>query len=171
MTVVDNNILSALAKIDHLDFLADLFEPVGTPVAVGDELNRAKAAGYEFVEQIDAVKSYNGGWLEIMSPTDSELELAEAIRDHALSTTDARCIAVAVERDRRLLTDDAHVGTVGQQHDVELWDLLVLLETAVQRDCIESREELSEVIDALRRKDGYRFAREDEAALFQLFEE
>jgi predicted nucleic acid-binding protein len=170
MTVVDNNILSALAKIEHLRLLPDLFDAIGTPVAVVDELNRAEAAGYEFVDQIDAAKSYNGGWLEIISPTEAELQVADEIRDHALSTTDARCLAVASERDRRLLTDDGHVGTVGQQRGVTVWDLVLLLDAAVRFGCIESSDELSQVLDELRREDGYRFASEDEQHLFGLFE-
>lgn len=170
MTVVDNNILSALAKIENLDLLPSLFETVGTPVAVVDELNRAEAAGYEFVNRIETAKSYNDGWLEIIAPTEAELALAAKIRDHALSMTDARCIAVASERDRRLLTDDAHVGTIGQQQGVEVWDLVLLLEAGVQVGYIESVDALSQVINELRRNDGYRFASEDEERLFALFE-
>lgn len=171
MTLVDNNILSALAKIERLELLPGIFETVGTPVAVIDELHRAEVAGYEFVERIDAVKSYNDGWLNIISPTDAELKLAEDIRDHALSTTDARCIAVASERERRLLTDDAHVGTVGQQHGIEVWDLVLLLEAAIRTERIATANELSQVMADLRQTDGYRFASEDEETLFESFEE
>jgi predicted nucleic acid-binding protein len=170
MTIVDNNILSALAKIERLELLARLFETVGTPVAVIDELYRAEIAGYEFVERIHASKSYNGGWLTVISPTDAELKLAEDIRDHALSTTDARCIAVASERERRLVTDDAHVGTMGQQHGVEVWDLVLLLAAAIRTERIESANELSQVMENLRQTDGYRFTSEDQETLFELFE-
>lgn len=169
MTVVDNNILSALAKIERLALLPSIFEAVGTPVAVIDELHRAEVAGYEFVERINARKSYNDGWLEIISPTDAELRLAEDIRDHALSTTDARCIAVASERDRPLLTDDGHVATIGQQRGVAVWDLVLLLKTAIRAEHIESANELSRVMEDLRYTDGYRFTSEDEETLFESF--
>ncbi|THE65661.1 hypothetical protein D8Y22_06560 [Salinadaptatus halalkaliphilus] len=89
MTIVDNNVLSAVAKIDRLSLLPAVFDRVGTPTAVVTELDRADAAGYDFVSRIDAVKAYNDGWLHILSPTASKLELANEIRDHALSTTDA----------------------------------------------------------------------------------
>jgi predicted nucleic acid-binding protein len=72
MVLVDNNILSALAKIEQLDLLADLFNPVRTPSSVVDELNRAEAAGYSFVDRIDDVKAYDSGWLHIVTPTDTE---------------------------------------------------------------------------------------------------
>jgi predicted nucleic acid-binding protein len=133
MTIVDNNILSALAKVERLDLLPAVFDSVGTPPSVVDELDRAKAAGYGFVNRIDAVTAHNGGWLTVVSPAGEELELAEDIRDHALSITDARCLAVAATRDRRLVTDDAHVGTVGRQHDIEVWDLVLLLQAAIRR--------------------------------------
>jgi len=95
MALVDNNVLSSLAKIDRLDLLPSVFETVETPPSVIDELDRAEVDGYEFVSRIDAVKSYNDGWLEIAAPTGTELKLADDIVDHALSSTDARCLAIA----------------------------------------------------------------------------
>lgn len=167
MALVDNNVLSALAKIDRLDLLPAVFETIETPPSVVSELDRADAEGYEFVTRIDAVKAYNDGWLEIVSPTPSELDRAEEIQDHALSTTDARCLAIASSRENRLVTDDAHVGTVGEQHGVDIWDLALLLEAAIICDEISSEQELSVVITALRDRDGYRFASKDRAALFE----
>jgi predicted nucleic acid-binding protein len=120
MALVDNNILSSLVNIDRLDLLPSVFETVETPPSVIDELDRAEVAGYDFVSRIDAVKSYNDGWLEITAPTGAELKLADDIVDHALSSTDARCLAIASQLDARLVTDDAHVGTRGQQLGVEV---------------------------------------------------
>lgn len=114
MVLVDTNVSSALAKIERLELLPVVFSSVSTPSAVVDELHRAAVAGYEFVERIDAVTSYNGGWLVVASPSESELSLADDVRDHALSVTDAHCIAIAHQRDERLLTDDAHVGTIAR---------------------------------------------------------
>lgn len=171
MTVVDNNILSALAKIEQLELLPAVFDTIGTPVAVLDELHRADVAGYEFVDRIEPTKSYNSGWLEVISLTETELQLAVDIRDHALSTTDARCISVAQSRDHRLLTDDAHVGTIGQQREVAVWDLVLLLEAAVRVEYIESVGEMRTIVEDLRENDGYQFADEDKKILFSLFED
>lgn len=169
MTIVDNNVLSSLAKIERLHLLPELFETVGTPTAVVAELDRARTDGRGFVERIDAVKSYNDGWLRVVSPTESELELADDVRDHALSTTDAQCLAITATRDRRLVTDDAHVGTIGTQRDVTVWDLTLCLQAAVTIGAIETPESLAEIVDGLRREDGYRFTAEDEAAIFDQF--
>lgn len=170
MTIVDNNILSAFAKVERLELLPAIFDAVGTPPSVIEELDRAKAAGYEFVERIDAIKSYNDGWLEIVPLTESELELSAEIRDHALSTTDAQCLAVASRRNRRLVTDDSHVGTIGKQHGVAVWDLVLVLQAAIQCGEISDPQELSDLIEDLQTADGYRFATDDKASLFEQFD-
>lgn len=91
------------------------------------------------------------------------------MRDHALSTTDARCIALAARRDRLLLSDDRHVGTVGCEYDVDVWDLPLFLRLAARRGAIESVDECSTLLDDLRRRDDYRLAPEDRAALLDEF--
>lgn len=167
MVLVDNNVLSALAKIERLDLLSNLFDSVRTPSSVVDELDRAEAAGYDFIERIDAVKTYDGGWLHIVTPTDTERRLADEIQDHALSSTDAQCIAIAASREWRLLTDDSHVGTVAAQRDVSVWDVPLILRAAIRRGYIETDEELSTILDSLRTRDGYRFAADDVERLYE----
>ncbi|MDR5674258.1 hypothetical protein RH858_14105 [Halalkaliarchaeum sp. AArc-GB] len=169
MTLVDG-VLSSLAKIDRLELLPSVFETVETPSSVVDELDRAEVDGYEFVTRVDAVKSYNDGWLEIVTPTGAELELADELGDHALSSTDARCLAIASRRDARLVTDDAHVGTRGQQLGVEVWDLVLLLQAAIHCDVIATTEELSRLVEELRERDGYRFSEDDRDSLFETIE-
>ncbi len=170
MVIVDNNILSGLAKIDRLALLPAVFEEVSAPASVFEEISRAEVAETSFVDEIEALKSYNDGWLEIISPTEQELEEAVNIRDHALSTTDARCVAVALHRDQRLLTDDGHVGTVAQQLSVEVWDLVLLLQAAIRVGAIADSQELTTVLDALAQKDNYQFSDEDRHALFDQWE-
>jgi len=163
---VDNNVLSALARIERLELLPTVFEDVVTPSAVVDELDRAAASGSEFTEGIDAVKAYDGGWLEIVTPTEDECQRADEVRDHALSRTDAHCIAITDGRDWRLLTDDAHVGTVAKQRGVDVWDLALLLQAGIRIDVIETAAELSTIIGEMERRDNYRFSDADWDALF-----
>ncbi|SFS11914.1 Predicted nucleic acid-binding protein, contains PIN domain [Halomicrobium zhouii] len=167
MVVVDNNVLSSLAKISRLELLPGLFDDVGTVSSVFDELSQDAVAGYEFVGRIDDVKAYRGGWLEIRSLTEAELQLADDVADATLAFTDAECIAVAQNRDERLLTDDGHAGEMAAQRGVEVWDLKLLLEAALVRDLIASKSALSSVIDSLRENDGYRFSEQDRADLFE----
>lgn len=166
MVVVDNNVLRSLAKIQRLDFLPQIFDGVGTVSSVFDELHQDEVAGYEFVERIDVVKAYQGGWLEVRSITESELQLADDIADSTLAFTDAESIAVASNRDERLLTDDGYVGEMAAQRGVEVWDLKLLLEAALMKNLISTESELSTVVDALREQDGYRFSAEDRRDLF-----
>ena len=146
-----------------------VFEDVVTPSAVIDELDRAAASGYEFTEGIDAVKAYDGGCLEVITPTEDERQRADRLRDHALSRTDARCVAITDGRDWRLLTDDAHVGTVAKQRGVDVWDLALLIQAGIRIDVIETAAELSTIIDELKRRDNYRFSDADRDALFDTF--
>ncbi|MBB6091084.1 putative nucleic acid-binding protein [Halobacterium salinarum] len=84
--------------------------------------------------------------------------------------TDARCLAIASQRNCRLVTDDAHVGTRGQQLGVEVWDLMLLLQAAIHCDEITTNQELAALIDALQNQDGYRFSDDDRDALFSTME-
>lgn len=119
MILVDNNVLSSLAKIDRLDLLSTHFDTVATTTGVVEERNRDAVSGYDFVDRIDRVKRYHGGWLCVFSPTEVELRRAEELLDETLSFTDAECIAIARTRELALLTDDNHVGEMAAQHDVE----------------------------------------------------
>lgn len=170
MALIDNNVLSALAKIERLDLLLAVFDSVATPSAVVDELNQAEAAGYEFVDRIDEVKTYNDGWLDVVSPSQTELSLADEIHDHALSATDTHCIAIADNRGERLVTDDAHVGTIARQHDIEVWDLVTLIRGGIRASEVESAEELETLLDDLQREDNYRFTESDRRFLFEPFD-
>lgn len=58
MVIVDNNVLSSLAKIERLTLLPEIFDEVATVSSVFEELHRDDVAGYEFVGRIDDVKGY-----------------------------------------------------------------------------------------------------------------
>jgi len=167
MTLVDNNVLSSLAKIDRLGLLNAVFDEVATTLSVLDELHSDSVAGYTFVDRVDAQKSYNNGWLQIRSPTDTEIELTEDIVDDTLSFTDAECLAVAEQRGERLITDDAYLGEIAvQRSNVVVWDLLLFLEACVTDGHIMTPAELSSIIEALQTKDYYRFSQADTERLY-----
>jgi predicted nucleic acid-binding protein len=168
MVVVDNNILSSLAKIDRLELLPDVFEQPGTVPSVIQELHHDDVAGYGFVAKIDEVKRYNDGWLYIRSLSEAEVALAEQIVDTSLSFTDAECIAVSEHRSDRLLTDDGHVGEIATQRGVEVWDLKLLLEAAVHKEIIETQAEIDDVTNRLREEDNYSFSEGDKTDLSSL---
>ena len=166
MILVDNNVLSSVAKIDRLDLLSSHFDTVATTTGVVEELNRDAISGYDFVDRIDRVKRYHGGWLHILSPTEVELKRAEEMLDETLSFTDAECIAIARTRELALLTDDKHVGEMAAQHDVEVWDLKLVLHVAILDGILADRETLAALIDELEAKDSYLFSERDRTDLF-----
>lgn len=160
MAIVDNNILSSLAKIQRLHLLDDLFSEVSTIPSVIEELHHDQTTGAGFVQRIDAHKQYNDGWLQIPPLQPKTLALAEAIVDHSLSLTDAECIAVAEHRNELLLTDDAHVGETAAQRDIRVWDLKIFLQACRQHTLVDEAE-ISEMITQLENKDGYLFSKND----------
>lgn len=166
MAIVDNNILSSFAKIDQLDRLNRLFEEVSTTPAVLDELHKDDVAGFTFVERVDAIKSYKGGWLQIASPSEREIELTDTILDDSLSYTDAECIAVAEAREESLVTDDGHAGEICSQRGVDVWDLKLLIAAFLKRELIRGESELDELIVELRERDNYRFSDQDRDDLY-----
>ncbi|WP_233357414.1 hypothetical protein [Halococcoides cellulosivorans] len=171
MTLVDNNVCSSLAKIDRLELLPTVFESVATTPAVVEEFHRDEVSGYAFVDRIDEVEAHAGGWLDTITPTETERTRTDEILDRSLSRVDAQLIAIAEVRDERLLTDDGHVHTIASHRGVEIVDLVVLLRAACERDAITSAEELRTVLADLRREDHYEFATDDEQYLFEAFEE
>jgi predicted nucleic acid-binding protein len=171
MVLADNNILSSFAKIDRLDLLNQLFEDVSTTPSVLDELHKDAVAGFTFVERVDAIKSYKGGWLQIISPSEREIELTDEILDASLSYTDAECIAVSESRGEPLVTDDGHAGEIATQRGVEVWDLKLLIAALLKRGLIQDESELDEFIVDLREQDSYRFSKQDRDHLYSQLKE
>lgn len=170
MALVDNNVLSSFAKIDQLDLLDQFFEEVSTTPSVLDELHKDDVAGFTFVERIDAIKSYEDGWLRIVSPSEREIELTDRILDASLSYTDAECIAVAETRGEPLVTDDGHAGELASQRGVDVWDLKLLVAGLVRQGLVRDESELDGLVTALREQDNYRFSKEDRNYLYNQLE-
>jgi len=168
--LVDNNILSALAKINKLDYLKAISGRVCTTSSVIAELNKAHALGYSFVGKINRIKEYRGGWLKIVSPTIKEISKAESITDKSLSYTDAECIAIAKNRNFIFLTDDRYAAKIALKENVRVWDLVLFLAICIKKGIINSKEELNVVLSELAKKDNYRFTSKDETFLFRLLE-
>lgn len=167
--MVDNDILSALAKIDKLDLLNEAFESVGTTSFVLEEVNKDVIKGYDFVEEINKIKSYKEGWLTIISPTEEELEKAEEILQPSISFVDSVRIAVAKNKGERFLTDDRNAGGVASRNSVEVWDFKLFIEYCIKKNLVESSKDLKKFLKELEEKDYYRFSSEDREDLFDLF--
>lgn len=166
MTIVDNNVLSALAKIHRLDLLATVFDDVATTPGVIEELDTARLEGYQFVDRIE---SRRDEWLEVVTPTTEELMLTEEIRDRSLSFVDAECLAIAETRHRRLVSDDRHVGTVARDRGIDVWDLPLLIQAGISGGAISDEDELGVILHDLEERDSYRFSSDVESRLYEAF--
>lgn len=167
MAVVDNNILSSLAKINRLEILDEVFEDVITTTSVLDELHKDELSGADFVDRIDKAKKYNDGWLKITSLTEQEIQKAEKILDSTLSFTDAECISIAETRNTPLVTDDGHVGETALQRNIEVWDLKLLFQIAIKKQIIKDKDKLNRLIQDLQKKDYYKFSEKDKEDLYK----
>lgn len=167
MSVVDNNVLSALAKVERLELLPAVFQDVYTVSGVVEELDAVRHEQYEFVDRIDDVREE---WLTVVTPTADERRRAEEIHDGTLTFVDATCLAVSERRNTVLVTDDGHVIETARQQGVRVWDLLTLLQATIRRSHIEDVDKLKSTLEALENGDSYRFSEKDEQLLFDEFE-
>lgn len=169
MAVVDNNILSALAKAGKLDLLPSLFGTVRTTPAVHHELRDERIAGFEFVEAILQVVTYgdptDASWLVVVGPTPAEREAAEDLLDHGLAMADAECMSVASARSLDLVTDDQHLGSLARDRGIEVVDLETLLLAAAHGGLFEGGDEARDVVERLRTRDYYSFTKGFDQAL------
>lgn len=177
MAIVDNWILSSLAKIERLEHLKDFFsQDVKTPPSVMEELEEA-IRGFNFVKAIKGIKTFSSAslsperWLLVAPLTEGEEELSAAIMaEVGLAKPDADCMALAERRKEILLTDDAYAGKVAQERGVQVFDLKTFLEACIIKGIIKTLKEVKWIISELRRKDFYEFSSEDQEALLSHFE-
>ncbi len=163
MVVVDNNILSSLAKADSLSLLKRFFKEAKTTPGVMHEFRDESIIGYDFVEKIDEVKTYsetNDRWLKVLSITNEENSQKEKLieEETGISHTDAECLSVAKNRDDLLLTDDSRLGFLAVQNGIDVYDLETFLLASVKKGVISKREEARKVIKTIEGRDYYTFS-------------
>lgn len=176
MVVVDNNILSSLAKAKNLKLLFLFFDQVETTPGVIEELRDEKIQGYEFVGRIHEIKTFEETtekrWLSVLSLTREENKKKEEILDleQSLGATDVECLVVAEKRDKILLTDDTYLGREAKSRNIEAYDLESFLEASVRIGIIDNASDLKELLEKIEEKDYYSFAAGFKNQLFSILE-
>lgn len=163
MVIVDNNILSSLAKADQLELLKGCFEQVQTTPDVIHEFRDESIIGFDFVERIEDVKTYSdgkSGWLIVLSLTREENGLKDKLieEESGISHTDAECLSVALKRDEILLTDDSKMGKIAIDRGTEVYDLETFLLVSAKKGIISTKEEGKKIINQIEEKDYYIFS-------------
>ncbi|GEM_PF-1622154 len=163
MVIVDNNILSSLAKADRLELLKECFKHIQTTPEVIHEFRDESIVGFDFVKRIEDVKTYsdkNARWLTVISLTREENELKDILieEERGISHTDAECLSVALKRDEILLTDDSKMGEIAIERGVEVYDLETLLLLSAKRGIISTKEEGEKIMEKIEERDYYIFS-------------
>jgi predicted nucleic acid-binding protein len=119
VTVADATPLIALARIQRLECLRELYDQVliGS-VVKAETIDAGRSVRAHGVEQIEA--AVDAGWLTIASSTEAESDLAQRLTQRSrLHRAEAESIALARVRKLRLVVDDKEArsvaGTVGVQ--------------------------------------------------------
>lgn len=163
MVIVDNNILSSLAKAEALELLKESFEKVQTTPEVIHEFRDESIIGFDFVQSIEDVKTYSNtthGWLVIISLTREENKIKDKLAEEetGISHTDAECLSVALERDEILLTDDSKMGEIAIDRGIDVYDLETILLMSAKLGIVSNKEKGEEIIEKIEKRDYYTFS-------------
>jgi len=163
MVIVDNNILSSLAKAEALELLKECFEKVQTTPEVIHEFRDESIIGFDFVQRIEDVKTYSNTthrWLVIISLTKEENKLKDKLaeEENGISHTDAECLSVASERDEILLTDDSKMGEIAIDRGIDVYDLETILLISAKKRIVSTKEKGEKIIKKIEKTDYYTFS-------------
>lgn len=176
MALVDNNILSSLAKARNLSLLSEFFVEVKTTPEVIEEFRNEVMDGYKFVDRINEVKTFaetkEEGWLSVVSLTGGENRKKGKVLDsnESLGIADAKCLVVAEERNEILLTDDTYLGNKARSQGIKVYDLETFLEACVREEVIVDASHLRNILEEIEEKDYYSFSGGFKNRLFSIFE-
>jgi predicted nucleic acid-binding protein len=145
VVLLDTTVLSNFAHIKRMDLLRLALPDAMTTPHVVTELKRGIASGH--------VPTCDCGWLEVVELTPSE-EISLAHVRLVLDDGEASCIAVALEREASLFTDDLDARRYGQRHGICVSGTLGVLSLLVKG----SHLTVAEADDCLQRMitHGYR---------------
>ncbi len=120
MTVADAAPLIALARIQRLALLQDLYEQVLIGAVVKAEtIDAGSAARALGVEQLEAAA--DAGWLAVATASDTESDLARCLsRRSRLHRGEAESVALARVRELTLVADDKEARSVAKTLGVPL---------------------------------------------------
>ena len=126
MVILDCDIASTLAKVDHLDLLKKAFpeSDVSITNSVYIELLRAKKAGFSFPDKI--FKS-----IPILLMEKEELDLFQSLSQESfIHFGEAEALSIAKHRNAIFLTNDSRLVRFCEEEGIlmlNLWDLLYFI--------------------------------------------
>ena len=159
MIVVDNCIISSLAKIEHLNLLRQ-FPDITTTPGVVEEAMRS-----EISEIISELSAAINNWILIRSPQSVE-EVGELRLSHpALSYVDCELIYLCKENNGILFSDDTKLVNIAEnEFNIEAFTLVEIL-LALKNRKILNRDAMKAILKGLEKKDRYGFSQDDISVL------
>lgn len=174
MPVVDNNILSSLAKIKRLDLLKKFFGEILTVPEVIREFEDEAIIGYDFPKEIHQRRTYRevnkDHWILVVSLSPKENENKERLIEEGLAPADAECLSVSLNRNEILLTDDTQLGEIAESKVIKVYDLETFLEACARRKIISNLSEMEEILKEIEGKDYYTFSEDFKDSIYSVFE-
>jgi len=138
VSVVSNTtVLSNFASIGQLAVLRHLFGVVCVPTEVFAEIEDAQHEGYPFFADIEQ-QTYplvETGWLHLISLDETELRLAATL-SAGLHRGERSCIAIALQRNWLMLTDDRAARAEARLRQARFSGSIGCLVLAVERGLI-----------------------------------
>ena len=127
-TVLNTTVLSNFAHVDHVDLLVDLPRVVTVP-AVRNEL----AAGTETHSYLEHALAILDRGIPVITPSQPAQEIEEQLLE-TLDPGEAQALAVAVDADGTLITDDGDARATAKQRGTNLTGSIGLLVRFVEDD-------------------------------------
>ncbi len=146
--VCDTDVLSALAKIDGLKLLSELFpkREIVTTNGVYEELIYIKQAGYDFVDRII-------DFVEIISMNAKEQKKYHSfLTSTSFGKGELQCISICISRKYPFITNDKKAKRFAEKNEVIAWDIPDIMK-ALWKTGIRSKEEVRGIMDDLEIKD------------------
>jgi predicted nucleic acid-binding protein len=160
--IVDSSTLSNFARAGYLNLLKTLFHAgLLTTSDVIEEIER----GSEKYPELQTVLNELNLWLKVVDElTEKEQSLIRNLRithEEFEEGADASLLAVAKERNLVLITDDKYLKKVAEREDVKVVGTVEILEKAINRGLIRSKEELDQIARDMEHRARFRLKDSD----------
>ncbi|MBU1487382.1 hypothetical protein KKH56_04960 [bacterium] len=160
MIVIDNNILSTLAKIEKIDILFEVFDPEEIAIVPGvyEELRNGLNRGYFLLSEVMNLVSQEK--IKLLPLTEEEILLKSEL-PVSFDKGERECLVVCKLRRFKLVTNEKSVKNFCDREEIDYMDLPDLLRT-LWRTELYSKDEVRELVREIEAKDNVVFKSPEE---------
>ena len=148
ISVVDTDILSMFGKVESISILKSVFKELYAPIAVYEELLRAKDVGFSFVD--DVVND-----LEIISLNEEEYReyIISLKNERYLHKGELQGIIICKHRNGIFLTNDKKAKNFCKSNGILYFDIKGILRTLFLKGMLNEKE-LRKLVSEIEEKDN-----------------